>query len=57
MDGELGSITVSTDGSVAPSPSPTPSPTPSPSVTTYTVTVASYYGSNYFYINGSRAPT
>ena len=57
MDGELGSITVSTDGSVAPSLSPTPSPTPSPSVTTYTVTVASYYGSNYFYINGSRAPT
>ena len=55
MDGELGSVTVSTDGSVTPSPSPAPSP--SPSVTTYTVTVASYYGSNYFYIDGSRAPT
>ena len=25
--------------------------------TTYTVTVASYYGSNYFYIDSSRAPT
>jgi hypothetical protein len=55
--GDIGSITVSTDGSVTPSPSPTPAPTPSPSVTTYTVTVASYYGSNYYYIDGSRAPT
>jgi hypothetical protein len=39
------------------SSSPTPSPSPSPSVTTYTVTVESYLGANYFYINGSRAPT
>ena len=31
--------------------------TPASSYTTYTVTVASYYGSNYFYINGSRATT
>lgn len=57
LDGEVGSVTVSVDGSVTPTPSPTPAPTPSPSVTTYTVTVASYYGSNYFYIDGSRAPT
>jgi hypothetical protein len=47
--GSVGEITIS--GVAAPSPSPTPSP----SVTTYTVTVASYLGSNYFYIDGSRA--
>ena len=41
----------------SPTPAPTPSPTPSPSVTTYTVTVASYSGANYFYIDGSRAAT
>jgi len=51
--GDIGTITVSTDGSATPSPSPTPSP----SVTTYTVTVADYLGSNYFYIDGSRAAT
>lgn len=28
-----------------------------PVTTTYTVTVASYLGANYFYINGTRAPT
>jgi hypothetical protein len=55
--GDIGTITVSTDGSVSPSPSPTPSPTPSPSTTTYTVTVADYLGSNYFYIDGARTPT
>jgi hypothetical protein len=57
IDSNLGSVTISVDGSAAPTPSPTPAPTPSPSITTYTVTVASYYGSNYFYIDGSRAPT
>ena len=53
---DLGSVSVVTDGS-APSPSPSPSPSPTPSPTTYTVTVADYLGSNYFYIDGSRAPT
>ena len=57
LSGSLGSVLISTDGSATPSPSPTPSPTPSPSPTTYTVTVANYLGSNYFYIDGSRAPT
>ena len=38
----LGSVTVST---------------PAASYTTYTITVANYYGSNYFYVNGSRAVT
>jgi hypothetical protein len=57
LSGSLGGVLISTDGSVTPSPSPTPAPTPSPSVTTYTVTVASYLGSNYYYIDGSRAPT
>ena len=57
----LGSVVINTSGTASPSPSPTPSPTPaptpSPSYTTYTVTVASYLGANYFYIDGSRAPT
>ena len=53
LSGSLGSVLISTDGSVTPSPSPTPSP----STTTYTVTVANYLGANYFYIDGSRAPT
>jgi hypothetical protein len=39
--GGVGSVTISTTSGV----------------TTYTVTVASYYGSNYFYIDGSRAAT
>tara|TARA_R100001460_G_scaffold1882_2_gene6695 strand:- start:4350 stop:5078 length:729 start_codon:yes stop_codon:yes gene_type:complete len=59
--GGVGEITVSGVSSSTPSPSPTPSPTPaptpSPSITTYTVTVAAYYGANYFYVDGSRAPT
>jgi hypothetical protein len=53
LSGSLGSVLISTDGSVTPTPSPTPSPSP----TTYTVTVANYLGANYFYIDGSRAPT
>ena len=57
LSSSLGSVLISADGSATPSPSPTPSPTPSPSPTTYTVTVANYLGSNYFYIDGSRAPT
>lgn len=40
--GSVGSVTVTEPTSVD---------------TTYTVTVASYYGSNYFYIDSSRAPT
>ena len=40
--GSVGSVTVTVPTSVD---------------TTYTVTVASYYGSNYFYIDSSRAPT
>ena len=40
--GSIGSVTVTEPTSVD---------------TTYTVTVASYYGSNYFYIDSSRAPT
>ena len=35
----------------------TPSPSPSPSITSYTVTVASYLGANYFYVDGARAVT
>jgi hypothetical protein len=50
LTGSVGEITIS---GVAATPSP--SPTPSPSITTYTITVASYLGSNYFYIDGSRA--
>ena len=42
MAGSVGSVTVTEPTSVD---------------TTYTVTVASYYGSNYFYIDSSRAPT
>ena len=38
-------------------PGSSSSPTPSPSYTTYTVTVGNYLGANYFYIDGSRAPT
>jgi hypothetical protein len=53
----LGDVTVGGVSSATPTPSPTPAPTPAPSITTYTVTVASYYGSNYFYINGSRQAT
>jgi len=53
----LGTITISGATGTTPSPSPTPSPTPAPSYTTYTVTVGSYLGANYFYIDGSRAPT
>ena len=52
LSGSVGEVTIS---GVAATPSPSPSPTPSPSTTTYTVTVASYLGSNYFYIDGSRA--
>jgi len=52
--GSVGEITIS---GVAATPSPSPSPSPTPSPTTYTVTVADYLGSNYFYIDGSRAPT
>jgi hypothetical protein len=52
LSGSVGEVTLS---GVAATPSPTPAPTPSPSTTTYTVTVASYLGSNYFYIDGSRA--
>jgi hypothetical protein len=52
LSGNVGEVTIS---GVAATPSPTPAPTPSPSTTTYTVTVASYLGSNYFYIDGSRA--
>jgi len=52
LSGDVGEVTIS---GVAATPSPTPAPTPSPSTTTYTVTVASYLGSNYFYIDGSRA--
>ena len=57
VDSALGEITVGGTSTVTPTPSPTPAPTPAPSITTYTVTVASYYGSNYFYINGSRQAT
>ena len=57
----LGTITISgatgTTPSPSPTPSPTPAPTPAPSYTTYTVTVGNYLGANYFYIDGSRAPT
>ena len=55
----LGTIAISgaTGTTPTPSPSPTPAPTPAPSYTTYTVTVGSYLGSNYFYIDGSRAST
>jgi|21_taG_2_1085346.scaffolds.fasta_scaffold25503_1 hypothetical protein len=59
----LGTITISgatgttPSPSPSPTPSPTPAPTPSPSITTYTVTVANYYGANYYYIDGSRAAT
>jgi len=56
LSGAIGSVSIITDGS-APSPSPSPSPSPTPSPTTYTVTVASYLGANYFYVDGSRAPT
>jgi len=52
LSGNVGEVTIS---GVAATPSPTPAPTPAPSTTTYTVTVASYLGSNYFYIDGSRA--
>jgi hypothetical protein len=41
--GSVGSVTISTTGTSL--------------AATYTVTVASYYGSNYFYIDGSRAAT
>jgi hypothetical protein len=57
VDSALGDVTVGGVSSATPTPSPTPAPTPAPSITTYTVTVASYYGSNYFYINGSRQAT
>jgi len=57
VDSALGDVTVGGVSSSTPTPSPTPAPTPAPSITTYTVTVASYYGSNYFYINGSRQAT
>ena len=59
LSSSLGTITITgaTGSTPSPSPSPTPSPTPSPSYTTYTVTVANYLGSNYFYIDGSRAAT
>jgi len=57
VDSALGDVTVGGVSSSTPAPSPTPAPTPAPSITTYTVTVASYYGSNYFYINGSRQAT
>tara|TARA_R110000796_G_scaffold40142_3_gene99577 strand:+ start:8290 stop:9069 length:780 start_codon:yes stop_codon:yes gene_type:complete len=43
MAGGVGSVTISTTGTSL--------------AATYTVTVASYYGSNYFYIDGSRAAT
>ena len=56
LSGAIGSVSIITDGS-APSPSPSPSPSPTPSPTTYTVTVANYLGANYFYVDGSRAPT
>tara|TARA_R100000458_G_C8228465_1_gene210843 strand:+ start:59 stop:781 length:723 start_codon:yes stop_codon:yes gene_type:complete len=57
MTSALGSLVINTSGTATPTPSPTPAPTPAPSVTTYTVTVAEYYGSNYYYINGSRQAT
>ena len=57
VDSALGEVTISGVSTASPTPSPTPAPTPAPSITTYTVTVASYYGSNYFYINGSRQAT
>ena len=53
----LGTIAITGATGSTPSPSPSPSPTPAPSYTTYTVTVGSYLGSNYFYIDGSRAST
>lgn len=53
--GGVGTVTISDTAS--PTPSPTPAPTPAPSITTYTVTVANYLGSNYFYIDGTRAAT
>lgn len=57
MEGELGTIAVSGDvDTPTPTPAPTPAPTPSPSPNIYTVTVQNYLGSNYFYIDGSRAP-
>jgi|TARA_R100001510_G_scaffold23563_1_gene20743 hypothetical protein len=67
LDGDVGSVTVTLDGTTtpSPSPSPTPAPTPAPSITTYTITVVGgnpsnhpYHNvgsSNKFAINGSTA--
>ena len=54
IDSNLGSVTISVDGSTASTPSPTPAPTPSPSITTYG---GKLLWIRYFYIDGSRAPT